>query len=97
MDGDSGAAYVELPYLEAEDVISEIGWGRVTVAFNCVAQKTNVENKDLRIQEKMMDAESDGYDTLEKLSELNVRTLRNELGWPMLLACVRTGSHRGRE
>ena len=81
-----GVEYVELPFLQYEETISEIAWGRITVAFNCVAQRTNEEKKDLRIQEKVQEAESDGYDTLEKLRELNVRTLRNELQWPMLVA-----------
>ena len=78
--------FVELPYLRDEEAISEIAWGRITVAFNCVAQRANLEKKDLRIQEKVQDAENDGYDTLKKLRELNVRTLRNELEWPMLVA-----------
>ena len=61
-----GVEYVEFPFLQDEEIISEIAWGRITVAFNCVAQRANEEKKDLRIQEKVSDAESDGYDTLKK-------------------------------
>ena len=45
-----------------------------------------MEKRNLRIQQKMEDAWNDGYLTLSNLRELNVRTLRNELEWPMLLA-----------
>ena len=34
MEGETSVEYVELPYLNAEDVISEIAWGRILALAN---------------------------------------------------------------
>ena len=86
MEEVTSAEYVMLPFLADEELISISGWKRIAAAFSCVAESTNVEKRDLRITAKVEDVWADGYVNLSKLRELNVRTLRNELEWPMLLA-----------
>ena len=86
MDEDMGEEYVTLPFLADEELISISGWKRIAAAFSCVAESTNAEKRDLRIKAKVEDVWNDGYINLSNLRELNVRTLRNELEWPMLLA-----------
>ena len=75
-----------LPFLADEELSSISGWKRIAAAFSCVAESTNAEKRDLRIKAKVEDVWADGYVNLSNLRELNVRTLRNELEWPMLLA-----------
>ena len=86
MDEGNGEEYVMLPFLADEELISISGWKRIAAAFSCVAESTNAEKRDLRIKAKVEDVWNDGYINLSNLRELNVRTLRNELEWPMLLA-----------
>ena len=81
-----GEEYVELPFLADEEVISGSGWKRIAAAFSSVVESTNDEKRDLRIAAKVEDVRTDGYENLSNLRELNVRTLRNELQWPMLMA-----------
>ena len=78
-----GKEYVVLPFLADEELISISDWKRIATAFSCVAESTNVEKRDLRISAKVEDVWNDGYVNLSNLRELNVRTLRNELEWPM--------------
>ena len=75
-----------LPFLADEELISISGWKRIAAAFNRVAESKNDEKRDLRITAKLEDVWADGYVNLSNLRELNVRTLRNELEWPTLLA-----------
>ena len=75
-----------LPFLADEELISISGWKRIAAAFSRIAESTNEEKRDLRIKAKVEDVWNDGYINLSNLRELNVRTLRNELEWPMLLA-----------
>ena len=86
MEEGMGEEYVELPFLADEEVISVSGWTRIAAAFSTVAESTNDEKRDLRIAAKVEDVCTDGYENLSNLRELNVRTLRNELQWPMLMA-----------
>ncbi len=86
MEEDMGEEHVVLPFLADEELISISGWKRIAAAFSCVAESTNAEKRDLRIKAKVEDVWADGYVNLSNLRELNVRTLRNELEWPMLLA-----------
>ena len=86
MDEGMGAECVMLPFPADEEVISISGWKRIAAAFSCVAESTNAEKRDLRIKAKVEDVWADGYVNLSNLRELNVRTLCNELEWPMLLA-----------
>ena len=81
-----GTGCVKLPFLTDDEVIGLAARKRIAAAFGRVAEARNVEKKNLRTQQKMADVWSDGYLTLSNLRELNVRTLRNELDWPMLLA-----------
>ena len=75
-----------LPFLADEELISISGWKRIAAAFSRIAESKNEEKRDLRIKAKVEDVWNDGYINLSNLRELNVRTLRNELEWPMLLA-----------
>ena len=81
-----GEEYVMLPFLADEELISISGWKRIAAAFSRVAESKHDEKRDLRITAKLEDVWADGYVNLSNLRELNVRTLRNELEWPMLLA-----------